>query len=585
MIDYRFQSEAADVLKHMLGTYNGAILRADEGIGKTYIAGRMLQYMPELKKVLWVGQAGPLPKIKKSLAEFEDVYNKITFISYDAFGDGHSFSPYDLIIFDEAHELRNYSAAKTQRLVRARRKKALFMTGTPIVKHAKDLSYIILHTGVFKMSSELYYVKYFGATKSRFGDFLEKRELTNEVEWKNMLKKVWYDLSYEDIDVDMAPMKFHFIKLPGTYKLSTQLQEYTKDRVSNGVQKAHEAVQHLTINGKALILCKYHKTAKLLEKLTGFIYAGNSDRLCSLFNCPDNDTPIITTLGLTRGGLDYQQCDRVYLVESSHSWAMDRQSIRRCYRLGKKNQLDVTYFYFEDEAPFIKSMNSMNLVNLKEPQHSKIGPSALAGLEKCPGAFWLDDTSTTMYHGHAYQGKVEHAMLEEYINDPSLPLSRDFTCYKAANYCRQLAKGAASWGCEDRVRAPSIHKDFWGTVDFWAYSHVDKCLHVVDYKNGNSAVAVKNNLQLIAYALALVESKDIKPESVKMTIYQKDTYPKMYTVPTKKLDKQRIIDIINKVDLAKDNPRKYLNPKCYSPFCRAYLYHKRERERNKKEDK
>lgn len=56
------------------------------------------------------------------------------------------------------------------------------------------------------------------------------------------------------------------------------------------------------------------------------------------------------------------------------------------------------------------------------------------------------------------------------------------------------------------VYAPSIHKDAFGSIDYLAYEESTKTLYVVDLKTGRSAVDAKDNMQLVFYALAALDT-------------------------------------------------------------------------------
>ena len=56
------------------------------------------------------------------------------------------------------------------------------------------------------------------------------------------------------------------------------------------------------------------------------------------------------------------------------------------------------------------------------------------------------------------------------------------------------------------VYAPSIHKDAFGSIDYLAYEESTKTLYVVDIKTGRSAVDAKDNMQLVFYALAALDT-------------------------------------------------------------------------------
>lgn len=86
-------------------------------------------------------------------------------------------------------------------------------------------------------------------------------------------------------------------------------------------------------------------------------------------------------------------------------------------------------------------------------------------------------------------------------------------------------------GLEERIPIPFIHKECFGTPDFWAYSLNTNTLHVIDYKNGHLNVDAFENGQLIAYACGLIEKlqfvskfASLLPFTVKLTVIQPRSY-------------------------------------------------------------
>lgn len=92
---------------------------------------------------------------------------------------------------------------------------------------------------------------------------------------------------------------------------------------------------------------------------------------------------------------------------------------------------------------------------------------------------------------------------------------------------------------EQRVYAPSVHLESWGTPDVYILDRQAKALHVWDYKYGHRFVAAARNWQLLNYAIAVFDSEGLKhdvaydhPESwhgwrVSLTIAQPRNYDPM----------------------------------------------------------
>ena len=125
-----------------------------------------------------------------------------------------------------------------------------------------------------------------------------------------------------------------------------------------------------------------------------------------------------------------------------------------------------------------------------------------------------------------------------------------------------------------------IRDDFFGTVDFWHYNILNKILTIVDLKSGRWSVDVKNNIQLLAYALMVkVELGSLfKIDKYILKIFQGGEFKSVEVTPAQ-LDKarDRIIDISDAVEEAQVKPDLFLDPDCRSKFCRAYAIHEGKR--------
>lgn len=76
---------------------------------------------------------------------------------------------------------------------------------------------------------------------------------------------------------------------------------------------------------------------------------------------------------------------------------------------------------------------------------------------------------------------------------------------------------------EERVAAPTmIHPDNWGTPDAWAFH--DEILYVWDFKYGHRFVDEFENLQLVNYVAAIVETHNLSPRRCILTIVQPRCY-------------------------------------------------------------
>lgn len=182
---YPYQEEAVDLL-----TNNARYLLAYEmGLGKTAIAIKACERLLPVKQSClvicpaslrfnWMSEIDRWSDMRSSLVEkwsdLRDVQIGVT--SYERavklFNYGLNFCPF-LVIFDEAHYLKNPKAKRTKQLLRAvgAARASWFLTGTPILNNAGDLWPILSHCSLGKVGNYWSFVqRYCNVYKSPWGN-------------------------------------------------------------------------------------------------------------------------------------------------------------------------------------------------------------------------------------------------------------------------------------------------------------------------------------------------------------------------------------------------------------------------------
>ena len=340
---YPFQTRAVRVIKKIWRTNSGAILRGDEGIGKTRIAAAVCG----AKKTLMVVPARTAVGIREKMDKYASFgfETNMDIVSYHFFADvsklpASQIAKYDIIIFDECHNLRNYKAGWTTRLCKLRHiavdRKFLFLSATPMIKSPYDYLYVLRKTGVFDyMTMPDIKIKYFNAQPSRYGDFLELGEFRNAEDFQAHLDQVSFDISQEDADSQMPIPNFNSHLIDQKYKPPKDITEETAHRLASGIAKVPHAVKFIKHDietrkiGISLILCHFHDVANRLAKELGFKCALNSKSVKKEFdNLAKDGGHLVTTLGLTDCNLDLNECDTIYMVESTYSFRSRLQSVK-----------------------------------------------------------------------------------------------------------------------------------------------------------------------------------------------------------------------------------------------------------------
>ena len=574
-------------LEAVLEKYRGAVLRGDMGVGKTWIA---CDIASKYKNVLFVGKASSLADLRDKMSQYErDTGNllNITAISYQGYANPKKMSTtqlskYDLFIWDESHLLRNYSASYTTRYCRGTKGKHLHLSGTPLLNSPKDFLYVLRKCGLFE-STDWFYKQYFNSHKSRTGYWVHG-EFRNEDCYQNHVDRVCVELHKKDVQSDMPDILFNVVDLPGKYSPPEDITKETKTRIEAGLTKVKGAAKHIsktlreTGATRGLILCYFHEVAKKVSEELGAPVATTKEQVRKEFKRMAKDGGfLVTTLGLTSSSLDLNECDYVFMVESTYSYPLDMQSVERCQRLGKKNDVHVYYYVLGGETSIAKSFSRQYLLDNRG--RSKLSPSQLARLEKCPGSYWLPalDERPEYVEKAVAEGTKLHEVVERYLTSSkeSLPTSLPEITRLMITSCRKLKNSSKYSGVESKVNLFTVHPKFQGTVDFWAF--FNDTLYVVDYKSGSAAVSVENNLQLIGYSLMILHTYRLKPKRIHHIILQRDKKKAcFYEESVLQSWERRVQRIIDKIKEAEHEPIKYINQDSRCDFfCPAREYHQK----------
>lgn len=162
-------------------------------------------------------------------------------------------------------------------------------------------------------------------------------------------------------------------------------------------------------------------------------------------------------------------------------------------------------------------------------EHSIIPPSSAAKRVQCPGSAVMEmqypDTTET---DEQREGTASHEVGEQMIrsfargglNFPKVGgrASNGVKITDAvydgalmyAEECQRIMREAGVFGgenlrIEQRVHAPRIHPECWGTPDFALFDEKRTTLHVVDLKYGHRVVEAFENWQLIEYAVGVLD--------------------------------------------------------------------------------
>lgn len=141
---------------------NRDVLLADEpGLGKTIQA---IEYANRTKPgtILVVCPASLRVNWNQELERWLQYQPRVTVASYETVSAGKVEGSFDLIVFDEAHYMKNPAAKRTKACLALKARRRVFMTGTPVVNRPIELFPILKAMGM-KWSLQRYAQRYCAA--------------------------------------------------------------------------------------------------------------------------------------------------------------------------------------------------------------------------------------------------------------------------------------------------------------------------------------------------------------------------------------------------------------------------------------
>lgn len=132
------QVDAARGVVGRLTAFGAAVLADAVGLGKTYVAVAVARGYASATAVVPASLADQWRRVSGALV------TPLRLVSHESLSRGGSLDPTDIVIVDEAHRFRN-AATKRYRALAAgvRDADVLFLTATPVVNRASDLTTII----------------------------------------------------------------------------------------------------------------------------------------------------------------------------------------------------------------------------------------------------------------------------------------------------------------------------------------------------------------------------------------------------------------------------------------------------------
>lgn len=192
-----------------------------------------------------------------------------------------------------------------------------------------------------------------------------------------------------------------------------------------------------------------------------------------------------------------------------------------------------------------------------EQAHSTLGASSAHRWMECPGSvrlYQLVPETQGEPSIHAAEGTKAHELAADCLNHGIHPVGDDLEMVKAVdvyyNYVNSLEGDVRL--VEERVDLsrlkPAPPVPMFGTADAIVWNKKQRRLHVVDFKYGKGVkVEVKDNPQLLYYALGAVLALRVRPETIRVAVVQPRADHRDGPIREHVYDWQELTDFKNKL--------------------------------------
>ncbi|MGC8869806.1 MAG: DEAD/DEAH box helicase family protein [Brevinematia bacterium] len=357
-----------DAIRLFLEKKNRLYLNWDTGTGKTigalaiaktYNYQNVLVVAPKSSHFSWIEDNKHF-NINLSLYSYESFRSKVDDISL-----------YDLVIFDEAHRLKNPKAQVTKKaykLIAYTDKPRLMLSGTPADRfYEMYMQYKILDVYLFPYKSYSQFINRYYIL-NRFWQPERLKDPKDAEELKQIISLVTHKVKKEDV-LELPPLMQRNIILPkfplkidiedlGLYTVSHFIQDYKYSQGINdtGVYKTDKIdwlLDFVEDNPQTIAFSLFKAIPKYVkEKFKGKFYIITGDNKDDLERAIKyGDKPILATYALKEGA-NLQKYKNVVYLSLPLAFRDLEQSMSRVYRAGQKEKT-IIYYILQNKVDFI----------------------------------------------------------------------------------------------------------------------------------------------------------------------------------------------------------------------------------------
>jgi len=190
--------------------------------------------------------------------------------------------------------------------------------------------------------------------------------------WARVIRRP-YDLGFENNGFILPPLNEHEHIITNSTPRdgmlfatpAVTLEEQREERRITINERCTVAAEKCKVNGSAVVWCHLNKEADLLEQLIPEavqVSGSQKDEVKEerLLAFQDQQVPyLITKPKIGCFGLNWQHCHNVVMFPS-HSWEQYYQAVRRCWRFGQTQPVDVTLISTAGEQRVLRNLQRKN---------------------------------------------------------------------------------------------------------------------------------------------------------------------------------------------------------------------------------
>ena len=275
-------------------------------------------------------------------------------------------TPYDIVYFDESHNLATWKGASRACIVLARHfKRCVFISATPCLHHADELYFRLKTCGVIpKMNKNDFMKRYCGA---EFHPFVKRFLRGDPSNLDELMSRTFYVKKPNERPVEHTKV---FVPYTGEKLDNTNIQEITANRqVISEVKTNYAKVCDLPEEKRVIVAYFTNDIDSLSERYPDALVLDgrtkNKESVVKKFNESD-DAILIASHKVLETGYNLDNCNTMWIIDSPWSFGQLKQLYMRLDRWneGEPETLNVYHFLTEYDISYKKAKEKHNMYRL-----------------------------------------------------------------------------------------------------------------------------------------------------------------------------------------------------------------------------